>query len=100
MAHVAGIKKKNSRRSPLDTADTYKSCPLLDSVAFTCITGRRHGGEGIELLQQGFDLTLHSHGGSRAVFVSHRFQQLVKTSAGVTKVRWLKTHVSVAEERT
>ena len=50
------------------------------------IAGRRREDEATELLQQGLHLTLHGCGGSRAVFISYRLQQLVKTSVGVTKV--------------
>ena len=74
MVHVARMKQKSSRKSPLDTADTCKRCPLLGSVAFTGITGLGRGGKGW-------------CGGSRAVFISYTLQQLVKTSAGVVKVQ-------------
>ena len=37
--------------------------PLQGSIALNRITGRGRGGEGVELLQQGFHLTFHGCGG-------------------------------------
>ena len=93
--HIAGMKQESSRRSPLDTTIACKRCSSLGSVVFTCTASCRIGGiagrgredEAAELLQQGLHLTFHGCGGSRAVFISYRLQQLVETSVGVTKVQ-------------
>ena len=88
--HAAVMKQESSRRSPLDTAITRRRCSSLGGVAFACTVSRGHriGGiagrgredEAAELLQQGLHLAFDGYGGSHAVFISHRLQQLVKTS--------------------
>ena len=67
----------------------------MGDVVFTFITscriggiaGQGCGGKAVELLEQGLHLTLHGCGGGCVVIISHRLQQLVKTSVGVAEVQ-------------
>ena len=88
--HVAGIKQERSRRSSLNTIDARERNSSLDGVAVVLATGRscrsgdafgrRRGSEAAELLQHGLHLTFNGCGGSRAVFISYRLQQLDRKS--------------------